>query len=283
MSGAVFVCGTQRSGTTALYNALRLNPEFFNDRYFAKEFRFYERLIGNRPWGKIDTFPALRLEQCRAMDDEYVERGVVMIDEIMRKYAAGPNGRYLVGNPQDVFYVDYILRAVPDAKFLILVRHPLEFLWSLLNLQSKETAFQKESIDEAARRWKTAVWSAHAAAAAHQKSYLVVEHGALTQQPKEILLDIARFVGVEPHSESVDFLTSTLIHSSFHPDHRIAHNQTEKTAHFDTAREQASRHAELVLAANDCLLSAREPLKTLRIDYAAAIVTPVAALLSRRA
>ena len=238
-----------------MYKALRQHPELRNDRVFDKEFRFFEKLLHNRPWGERHTITKPNGE---ALDTEYVQQSVRLIHELLRKHAGGPRGRYLTANPFDVFYIDYIAKHVPNARFIIMLRHPLETAWSMLNYKGSDWARRSDpasgkydpgDVTQAVQEFVKVVYAISGALnGPFRANCMVLLHGDLTADPVECMSGIFRFTGLPHHEGSVASVAKTLHHSSF----------GGSLADLSFRKAAAEQHPVFVEAACDALRSTEQ-------------------------
>ena len=142
----VFVCGCPRSGTTSVWQALLQHPSLSPppEKQHSKEHWFFVEFFA----GRYEHNLANRANE---LDKIYVGEAIGFINDFMTRHLSSPTGRYLTAHPDNIFYVREIIRHIPKAQFLFLVRHPQENVWSMLNAPFAVEAGWRDSIESTDR------------------------------------------------------------------------------------------------------------------------------------
>src|SRR5262245_58233978 len=219
----VFICGCPRSGTTALWNALKqhhgLGPAA--DKWQDKELWFFTEFFQGRKEQEV-------ARRAYKNDQLFELEATLFINDFMTRHCASSSGRYVTAHLDNLFYVRQLLKAIPQAKFLFVVRHPQETVWSLLNsffavgfVRKNRAAhlITEEEIVTCTRIWKKAAQVVlEALRGEFGTSTLVVRQEDLILRPRAIAQEVLAFLG-EPFDEAVaNSLASGIINSSFAPD-----------------------------------------------------------------
>ncbi|MCG5500820.1 sulfotransferase family protein [Ectothiorhodospira lacustris] len=240
----LFICGLPRAGTSFLFAVLTRHPAFANENYKDKELRYFERILGNRPWGTID---GVSQQKFAAIDAHIMPHLLRTLDRRLRLLRGGPDGHYINANPRDIFYSEIIREAMPDSRFLIALRDPLTNVWSALNYpahtwgQRQDNGFfRPEDVRQTAEHWNK-VANHILRHQLHQRpdEVFILQQEHLATGDPALHRALAAFLGLEDVAELLDHHADLVIHSSFVPDdagkgrdRRFA-NATEKQAHFE--------------------------------------------------
>jgi len=216
----LFICGLARAGTSFLHSALVGHPYFRNEKFPDKELRYFQKFLGNRPWGRIE---AVSQEKFAGIDALIAPEIVKRIDELLRSIRGGPHGHYLIANPDDIFYSEYIADAVPDAKFLVSLRDPLTNIWSMLNYplhtwgKRDDSGFFKEADVRACAEHWSKVASHIRKYKLHQRPerFFILEQERLAEGEPDYHLSIERFVGIPGIARLLDARSGLVVHSTF--------------------------------------------------------------------
>jgi hypothetical protein len=242
----VLICGLPRAGTSFLYGALSQHQYFKNEKFADKELRYFQTFLGNRPWGRVD---AVSSEVFAGIDALIAPQIVKRIDEMLRSIRGGSHGHYLNANPDDIFYSEYILEAVPTTKFLITLRDPLTNIWSQLNYplhtwgkREKTGFFKEDTVVARAEHWNKVV--KHVLKykfVTRPNQFFFVEQERLAEGDPAFHLSIEQFLGIPGVAQALDANSGLIVHSSFLGDSETKFKST-------TARTEHFRNSELTFA-----------------------------------
>lgn len=215
----VFICGMQRSGTTALWKALTEHSKLKSQRWLEKEHWFFQEFFQGRHHnanyreGTVDSL--------------YKKNAIEFINYFMTQNFAGIGGRYLTGNPNNVYYIDQLLEYIPNAKFVLMIRHPYSVVWSRLyhpdayEVQWRSTEdtnnILTEDITLNSEYWSSIAQIAIKAIRGYfGKSVLVIRHEDLVIDPGETIKNIFCFIN-EPFEVVVEQSLLNKIANSYVP------------------------------------------------------------------
>ena len=248
-SNPVFIGGCHRSGTTALWNALAQHPNLHpaSGRYLEKELWFFVEFFAGR-----SGYPLYRLHE---LDRMFLCEAIRFINEFMTRHTASATNRYITAHPNNLFHFKQIINCLPTAKLLILVRHPQEVTWSMLNAPSASAAgwrlsrqtdpITTEDITNAATLWKrSAQVVLEALGGVFGDSALVVRHEELVSKPSQIMRQILDFVEEPFDPVVVEALKQGIFNSSFAPESRMTRfkDETERQAFFARRVAEIAEH-----------------------------------------
>lgn len=258
----LFICGLPRSGTSFLFAVLSTHPAFANDNFKDKELRYFEKFLGNRPWGGID---AVSQKKFAGIDAHIIPDIVRTLHERLKVLRGGPRGHYLNANPRDIFYSEIIHAAVPEAKFLITLRDPLTNVWSALNYPTHSWGkrdeasgfFREDDIRRTADHWnKVAAHILRFKLHDRPRSCFILEQETLAAASHQFHETLENFLGLAGVASLLDAKSGTIIHSSFVESvdgvghDRQFSNIRDKIAHFQTTQRMFSedgRYVSMVL------------------------------------
>lgn len=239
----LFICGLPRAGTSFLFAVLSEHPAFANPHFKDKELRYFEKLIGNRPWSQVEGVSQKKFE---GIDADILPALLRTLDERLRAARGGAQGHYINANPRDVFLSRILLETIPDAKFIVALRDPLTQIWSALNypsstwgVRSQGGFFREEDVRRSAEHWnKVSFFIQRDGYRDRPASYFLLEQEHLAEATPELHLAIEAFVGLAGIARLLDERANTVIHSSFLDDQqgkgrdREFEDHAEKLAHF---------------------------------------------------
>jgi hypothetical protein len=221
VKGPVFIGGCVRSGTTALWNALIKHPNLGPAEGMSqdKELRFLAEFFEGRSERETGR-------RQHGLDVEYEREGAMFIHEFLKRHCGSPTGRYVTAFVDNILHVEKMRRLVPEARMLLLIRHPQENVWSLLNAFFSSYIRRSRNADritvrEIARAtdiWKT---RAHvvlrAMAGEFGPNVRVVRQERMIREPEAVARSVLEFVD-EPFEQAVaDALSFGIINTSFPP------------------------------------------------------------------
>ena len=219
--GPVFIGGCPRSGTTALWNALSKHPNLgcAEGMWQDKELWFMAEFFG----GRSKQEPARRLH---GLDAEFEREGALFVHQFLKRHCASPAGRYVTAHVDNILWTHKIARLIPEARVLLLIRHPQENVWSLLNSFFSNyirrgrdpKLIREEEIVKATEIWKE---RAHvvldALAGKLGENVVVVRQERMVSEPEALAREVLQFVD-EPFEQAVaDALSFGIINTSFPP------------------------------------------------------------------
>lgn len=219
----IIIVGCQRSGTSALWRALRqhslLRPSqtlprdlpkgcekelwFFNDFFRGRDLRneFDRNCYFNR------------------IDDEYLTNYFSTTEALIKKYFGGRCGDWLYSHPGDGLFCDQILSELPNSRIVFLIRHPQAVVWSSLYAPWQKKMSRRRLLLEAresAMHWRKF-------AAVHEKvkygpfqgRMLTVYNESLRDDPENTLILICNFLELPYEAELLKEIEKGVFNSSF--------------------------------------------------------------------
>lgn len=252
-----FIAGVPRSGTTLLqllldhHSEIAVCPEtnIFNviDRVLAnKEIKKdwqYEQLIAvlNQRLKDFDD-PAFDIVAAYQASHSSYAGGTAFLFNSLKNNYLSTKGKKIFGEktPENIYYLSTIRKVCPQAKVILIVRHPLDVICSLLK------SFQKSSVSRSysASRLlqKAAIFVKRGLLAIKQlerlfpdKAYIVY-YEQLVKNPQKELKQLCQFLQVNYESDMLGFYNRDLIHDNNpvlenihqHLSNPISSNRTQK-------------------------------------------------------
>lgn len=237
-----FILGCVRSGTTLLRNMLRQHP----GAVCPEETQYYR---WGHPFGTDQfvqqTMRSRLLARHRALDG--IDEGVFQAGyaeartraDLMRRhmalYGAACGGEGVVWfdkSPQNVYGIPLILHDFPDARFVHIVRSPLNVVASLL----EGVVVSVPDTVAAANYWFEAVAILNTLKPLLGDRLLEVRYEALTEGPAEVLGQVLRHMGLDT--------------AALEPDGRRVHRERDRhrvvlqARDYETIQEVCGRWAE---------------------------------------
>jgi hypothetical protein len=242
-SDPIYICGCPRSGTTAVWNALKQHPNLgpAAGKWQDKELWFLEEFF-------IGRDPLNVARRTHELDQLFAQETVSFINTFMTQHCASPSGRYIAAYVNNILYAREILKYIPGAKFLFVIRHPQENVWSLLNAfftagfirkNRSQELISEEEIVKATQVWRKAAAPVREALhGAFGNSVMVVRQEQMVLSPVALAHDMLDFVR-EPFVQAVaDSLSSGAINSSFASDREPSETSFLHTVPFQTNEQR---------------------------------------------
>lgn len=235
----LFICGLPRAGTSFLFAILSRHEAFANPRFEDKELRYFQNLIGKRPWGLCEAVSQTAYEGIDPLVLPYLLRA---LNDRLAVLRGGPQGHYLNGNPRDIFCSGFILDAIPEAKFIISIRSPFTNVWSALNYPSHEWGqktpegfFKEEHVRNVASHWSKVAQYILENRLHRHPSFFILEQEKLAAGKPSLHVQLEKFIGVPGIAALLDSNSGLVIHSSF-----IENKDGLKDRQFDTPEQRAT-------------------------------------------
>ena len=204
MKSPFFIVGCVRSGTTLLRNLLRQHPHLL----CPEETHFYRWAD---PFGMpgfmnpIGKWPILQKHrQIDTVDEDWFQQQLSAARsrrDLFQRYGEGfkqakgaSEARIFDKTPQNVYGLPLLLHDFPDAKFIHIVRNPLNVIASLL--LGKVVA--APNVVAAANYWVEAVAIVNTCKAMLGDRLLEIRYEDLVASPGDVVAGLCRFVGEDP-------------------------------------------------------------------------------------
>lgn len=200
----IFIVGCPRSGTTILQSLLAAHPEITS----FPETGFFLHL-----WGEdlrrtlqerltiffqdINRTEFLETMQPQQSVTDRVKWFTSILDELA---AENGNNIWAEKTPQHLFFIDDILRHLPDAKFIHITRTPLDTIASLylatrMPPQQSHSWGEPWTLERCVTMWKQSDRATRAYA--DNPQHLVISYEALTKNPEQVLFECCQFIDIE--------------------------------------------------------------------------------------
>ncbi len=216
----IFVCGTPRSGTTLTAAILDRHPELlgggelhYYDSFGSEAFSDpktretdIEKLLGL--YSKFSQFEDQervdlhRRELAAAL--QTADNAGKALNTFMQTQAEFAGKKQWVNStPRDIFQASRILGDFPDAKLVICLRDPHDFVASYKNRFKTTYAENKDRLRElyhpmtSAALWFATIRRARSVVAAHPKNTFILNYENLVTESEDTLLKLCEFLGVE--------------------------------------------------------------------------------------
>lgn len=214
----VFVVGCQRSGTSVVWATLTAHPDLAPIRgydpetgYDPKELYYFRNLFAAR---KSMGSPMYGWD----VDDRYLAR---MVDATIRHCAeehGSRTGRFVNAHPGDGLHLAELIEAMPEARFVYVLRHAEEVVWSAVHAPwaDPDKTRDPETLRQAVRHWmQHAAVAKRVVAGEFGESVLLVRHEDLLEAPEAWAERLAAHAGVDCIPEMGAQLGGPTFNSSF--------------------------------------------------------------------
>ena len=210
-AGCAFIVGAPRSGTTLLRNLFRQDPRFLCPEethffrwidpccstYFRDQLLHNPTLVHHRQLDGISEAGFARLL------DESPSREALLFNYLQQLRSArglGEDTVFLEKTPQHVYSMAFIHAVLPQARFIHLVRSPLNVVTSLV----RGRQFEPQPLQGAINFWREAQLVAKSFADQHPDRVMRVRYEDLTQDPGTTMASLYAFLR-EPMPPGLDF------------------------------------------------------------------------------
>jgi hypothetical protein len=198
----IFVFGCCNSGTTVLWQALKGHKGLSGPDIEAQDIddmpRIMRHFLGEATF-RLWAHPKFKLAYY-VTERDFNPNNAAKIYEIYGRYLI-PGTRLVIKSPADTLRARLIQAYFPDAYFIAIVRNGYAVSEGIVRkrkLDPDRLSYKGlfTSIDEAAQQWTVA----NTIIVSHQKflkRYIIVKYEDLVQKPKEVLLSILDFCGLD--------------------------------------------------------------------------------------
>lgn len=197
----IFVCGLPRSGTTLMEQMLSRHPDVQAGGELPAVFRAFQ---ANPPLRAV-------LEE-RSPDDSLTDDDLTRLGEDYQAYLHGEGlrSRHVTDKmPSNHLYAGLLALALPEAKFLIMRRHPLDGLVSNYLQNFGQNQPVSTDLEDLAESWRQFDLNAKHWAAVLPDRVQEVSYEALVADPEGQARDVLNFVGLDWHADVLDHTASS--------------------------------------------------------------------------
>lgn len=244
----LFVAGCQRSGTSVVYACLIAHPELTPLRkydsetgYDPKELYYFRNIFAARRQFRSPMYGW-------DVDREYLRRLIGLTVQFCAEHHGAASGRWISAHPSDGLYLPEILEAMPGVRVLLVLRHPLEVVWSALHApwRGDDDRSLADQVRQHAHHWRAfAAVAQDVIRGRFGDSVLLVRHEDIIEDPELVAERIMGHARLAPHPGVLAQLTAPTFNSSFEDDARPQEliNRTRRTiASQDDFRSEVLRH-----------------------------------------
>lgn len=202
----IFLVGAPRSGTTILQSLLAAHPKITS----FPETKFFHHLWTDRLSRKLpdrlhdffhkdirrpDLYDSAEINQRQSTTDR-VNWFVGILDKLATEEG---NSIWLEKTPEHVYFIDSILDYLPDAKFIHIVRNPLDVVASMRKATQDPTTNHlwhgEWSLEFCVSRWNSAALASYSCARSTQH-HLIVKYEDLLADKIRLLSECCFFIDV---------------------------------------------------------------------------------------
>ncbi len=243
MQGPVFIIGCVRSGTTLLRDILRTHsnleiPEETHFYRWASPFGTHPfvRDVGNSPLMKKHREMDGADEKAFQHHMKTASSRKELTENYMQLFLRGrgaENSCWGDKTPQHVYGLPLLLHDFPDARFVHIVRNPLNVIASLM----VGKVIAAPSVTAAANYWYEALAIINTCKPLMENKLLEIRYEDLTSAPKQEIAALCAFLGLNPKSIKFD---TKLIHKE-----RNQYKSVIKPEWMGVIRKQCGKYADL--------------------------------------
>jgi len=214
----IFVVGCQRSGTSVVWAGLTAHPDLAPLRgydadtgYDPKELYYFRNLFAAR---RAFDSPMYGWD----VDDRYLSRVVEATIRHCVEEHGSRTGRFVNAHPGDGLHLPELVDAMPDARFVYVLRHAEEVVWSAVHAPwaDPNKTRDPDTIRQASRHWcRHAEIAKRVVRGEFGEGVLLIRHESLLQSPENWAERLAEHVGVDYVPEMGIQLGGPTFNSSF--------------------------------------------------------------------
>jgi Sulfotransferase family len=233
----IFLVGAPRSGTTILQSLLAAHPEITS----FPETKFFQYLWSDRLKPQLSSrlreFFHKEIRRPDLCDELELYKGSLTSDRIkwfvgiLDKLAVEDgNNIWLEKTPEHVYFARDILDYLPDAKFIHIVRNPLDVVASMRKATSDPSTNAvwsgEWSLQFCVERWKSSVVASNYFR--NTASHLLVRYEDLLENKVKILSQCCYFIGIAYDPEMLwNYRSQAIALSLGHPWHKEIDREIE--------------------------------------------------------
>lgn len=198
----IFIFGCCNSGTNILWNILKQHKNLSGPEIEGQDLEdlpdSMKHYLGKATF-RLWAHPKFKL--CYyATEDDYNEEDKNKIINVYKKYIK-PGTRFITKSPADTLRARLIQAYFPDAHFIAIVRNGYAVSEGIIRKRKKDPDRPQfkglyTTIDEAAEQW----FRANTIIVSHEKflkNYRIVKYEDLVENPKETLIPLLNFCGLD--------------------------------------------------------------------------------------
>lgn len=221
----VFVLGSPRSGTTAMAEALGRHPDF----WAGQEGKFIAHLLGggsraDEVFAREQAFPQGWMVTEAVGREEWLGFLGLGINALFSSRSGGR--RWIDHAPRHTRFADVVAAMFPGAQFVLILRHGCLAVHSMINLGRLGDAPGRlrggdpmpavaSDFSLACEIWSTSVLAGLRLAETHPDRCLTLRNEDLARTPETEFASVFRFLGVEPHADTVSSFAGQRLNTSF--------------------------------------------------------------------
>jgi ubiquinone/menaquinone biosynthesis C-methylase UbiE len=220
----LIIVGCQRSGTSALWKALRAHSEFQPVKALPADLPKY---CDKEIWhindfflGRTSAINPNRKCHNNSIDKAFVNEFFAFTSQFIQSNYGSRTGGWVYSHPSDGLYADEILTALPTVKLIFLIRHPQEVVWSSLHAPW-EPEMNRENFltrtKELSNYWNKFAEAHEKVSSGNNKDrILTIYNEDLRKSPEDILNKIYQFMELRHETSVLKILNSGTFNSSFY-------------------------------------------------------------------
>jgi len=194
----VFVLGAPRSGTTLMFRILFVHPEFYGLDY--ETFFFVPRNLFNddKKCQLNNNFQSFSVEEIIQVRNQ--SRDIIHFYDNLAKLIAPREGgqHFLEKTPPHVLYLRFLIKKLPNAKFIHMIRDGRDCYVSHKRLGPQS----QWSITDFAKMWRDHILARQRVGEHHQ--IIDIKYEEFVQEPLETTKKIMNFLGEDFFDQQID-------------------------------------------------------------------------------
>lgn len=199
----VFIGGSPRSGTTLLLRMLGRHPSvaaYYETKIVASLIDWLEGSIFN-PFDRENPYD-FRLRDYFDRDEIYRSFGAALAKLFGERPAASGKAIWVEKTPRNALHVDTLLRMLPQARFVHVVRDGRDVAVSMTKIEAAP-----KTVPECARLWAGYVSAGRTACRRHPQCTIEIRYEDLVTAPGKAMDALCAFLGIEPTAAMLDLDT----------------------------------------------------------------------------
>jgi len=213
---AVFIGGHNRSGTTRLYAVFQCSPQFVRSDGRVCESAFFRNLDEIDNWRSneelqdflnVPVIKACHFDTALSLTRDWTEESRIPFLARAYYYSAVEHlriGRLAEKTPGHELHASLLKQCFPRARFVYLVRHPVDVFASIRGVLKRQTergvdpdqlGWWQMPIIDFTRRWRRSVAAGHMMHEAMPGEVMSVRYERLIEEPETVARQIFGFVG----------------------------------------------------------------------------------------